>query len=263
VFKEVRRSKVNLFLEGKVALVTGAGGQSGFGRTIALTLAREGCDLVVNYNKNAAGAQKTAAEIKALGRNVIIVKANVCDSPSVKEMVNIAIAYFGKIDVLVNNAGGPVGMPKPFIETPEEIWDADIALNLKGTLICSRAVLDHMVPRKTGKIVNISSMHARTGGDNVCVYESAKAGVIAFTKGLAREVACYGINVNCVAPGFGLTDLTRNGPPETIKYLTEMAPLKRSTTPEDVGYSVAYFASDVSSDVTGQTLAVDGGITMY
>jgi 3-oxoacyl-[acyl-carrier protein] reductase len=254
---------MNLCLQGKIALVTGAGGQAGFGKAIALTLAKEGCDLVIHYNKNAAGAQQTVADIKALGRNVIAVKANVCSSKEVKEMVNIALSYFGKIDILVNNAGGPVGMPRPFIETSEETMDADIALNLKSTLLCSRAVLDHMVPRKTGKIVNISSMHARTGGDNVCVYESAKAGVIAFTKGLAREIAKYGIHVNCVAPGFGLTDLTRNGPPETIKFLTEMSPLKKSTAPEDVAYAVAYFASDISSDVTGQTLAVDGGLTMY
>jgi NAD(P)-dependent dehydrogenase (short-subunit alcohol dehydrogenase family) len=163
---------------------------------------------------------------------------------------------------LVNNAGGNATLV-PFIETTPADWDEDINLNLKGTLNCTKEVLVNMVPLKNGKIVNISSMHARTGGFQVCVYESAKAGVIAFTKGLALEVASLGINVNCVAPGVGLTGLTEKGGIEKINNFVKMIPLQKQTTPFDVACSVAYFASDVSSDVTGQTLAVDGGITMY
>lgn len=250
-------------LKGKVAIVTGAGGQIGFGKAIALALAKEGCNLVITFNKNAEGAQKTVDEIKTLGQDIIAVKVDVRNSAEVEDMVKSALKHFRKIDILVNNAGGPTNLPMPFIETSETDWDNDIELNLKGTLICSKAVLKHIISRKQGKIINISSMSARTGGLNVTIYESAKAGVIAFTKGLALEVASSGINVNCVAPGFGLTELGRNIPKEILNSMLKTIPLKRTTTPEDVGHAVTYFASDISSDITGQTLAVDGGTTMY
>jgi 3-oxoacyl-[acyl-carrier protein] reductase len=253
---------MDLGLKGKVAIVTGAGGQIGFGRGIALALAKEGCNLIITYNKNADGAKKTVEEIKAFGSDVIAVKTDIRNYTEVKEMVKIAINKFKNIDILVNNAGGNATLT-PFIETTPADWDQDINLNLKGTLNCTKEVLENMVPRKSGKIVNISSMHARTGGFHVCVYESAKAGVIAFTKGLALEVASLGINVNCVAPGVGLTGLTEKGGMEKIQSFVQMVPLKKQTTPIDVAAAVAYFASDISSDVTGQTLAVDGGLTMY
>lgn len=253
---------MDLGLKNKVAIVTGAGGQIGYGKGIALILAKEGCHLIVTYNKNAEGAQKTVEEIKSLNRKAIAVRVDVCNSAEVKDMVNNAIKYFGNIDILVNNAGGNANVPKPFIETTEAEWIQEIDLNLKGTLSCTKSVLEYMVPRRSGKIINISSMHARTGGMNVAVYESAKAGVIAFSKGLAQEVASSGIYVNCVAPGVGDTDLTRRGPPGLSAKFYETVPLKRGTTPGDVAYAVAYFASKVSDDVTGQTLAVDGGITM-
>lgn len=253
---------MDLKLTGNVAVVTGAGSPYGYGRAIALSLAQEGCDLVVTYHKNAEGAQKTAAEIRNLGREAMAVKADVRIGPEVKQMVNTVIARFGKIDILVNNAGGPAVSPRPFVETDESDWNQDIDLNLKGTLQCTRAVLEHMISRRRGKIINISSMSARTGAPNVCVYESAKAGVIAFTKGLAAEVAASGINVNCVAPGFGLTDLLRNMPQKELANMLSPIPLKKATTPEDVGGAVAYLASDVAVDVVGQTLAVDGGLTM-
>ncbi|MDD5704199.1 MAG: SDR family oxidoreductase, partial [Dehalococcoidales bacterium] len=197
------------------------------------------------------------------GRRAVAVKVDILNSAEVKDMVTSAIQHFGSIDILVNNAGGPAGKPRPFAETDKPEWDLNIDLNLKGTLMCTRAVLEHMLPRKSGKIVNISSMQARTGGMNVSVYESAKAGVIAFTKGLALEVASLGINVNCVAPGFGMTDLLVNVPPDILDGMLKTIPLKKATTPEDVANAVAYFASAISSNVTGQTLAVDGGLTMY
>jgi NAD(P)-dependent dehydrogenase (short-subunit alcohol dehydrogenase family) len=254
---------MDLRLKGKTAIVTGAGGQLGFGRAIALRLAEEGCDLVITYNKNADGAKTVEDEIKAYGRNVIAVKTDVRIAKEVNYMVETALNKFGKIDILVNNAGGPANLPMPFIETRESYWDMDIDLNLKGTLLCSKAVLQQMINRKQGKIINISSMAARTGGYMVSVYESAKAGVIAFTKGLALEVAQFGINVNCIAPGFGLTELGRNVSEETLKNMMKTIPLKKTTTPEDISNAVAFFASDISADITGQTLAVDGGTTMY
>jgi NAD(P)-dependent dehydrogenase (short-subunit alcohol dehydrogenase family) len=254
---------VDFGLLGKVALVIGAGGQSGFGKAIALTLVKEGCDLIITYNKNAEGAGKTVDYKKNLGRDAIAVKVDVRSGREVDNLIKVALEHFNKVDILVNNAGGPTSLPAPFIESNPSNWDMDIELNLNGTLHCSKAVLHHMISRKQGKIINISSMSARTGGKDVCVYESAKASVIAFTKGLALEVASLGINVNCVAPGFGLTELGRNVSEEILNSMLKTIPLKRTTTPEDVAYAVAYFASDVSADVTGQTLAVDGGTTMY
>jgi 3-oxoacyl-[acyl-carrier protein] reductase len=250
-------------LKGKLALITGAGSQIGFGKAIALDLAREGCDLVVTYNKNAAGAQTTVSDIRSLGHKAMAVKVDVRNGAEVKEMVDETIKQFGKIDILVNNAGGPAAPPKLFIETAASEWDQNIDVNLKGTLLCTHAVLGQMLSRKYGKIINISSMAARTGAPYVCVYESAKAAVIAFTKGLAAEVACLGINVNCVAPGFGMTDLGRGAPAGELEKLLQAIPLKRTTTPEDVSAAVVYLASDVSRDVVGQTLAIDGGTMMY
>ena len=247
-------------LKGKVALVTGAGSQIGFGKAIAVTLAKEGCDLIV-ADKDFQGVQKTADEIKKLGREAIAVKADMTSSQEVKDMVKIALTKFGKIDILVNNAGAGTP-PKFFIETTEEEWDANINLNLKGMLRCTKAVLEYMVPHKTGKIINISSLGAKTGGEHTTVYSAAKAGIISFTKGLATEVAPLGINVNCVAPGVGLTNFIKDAPKAIIDELISRTPSRKTCTPQDIANAVAYLASDVSADVIGQTLSVDGGLTM-
>jgi 3-oxoacyl-[acyl-carrier protein] reductase len=250
---------MDLGLKGKVALVTGAGSQIGFGKAIALTLAKEGCDVVVNA-LHIEGAQKTADEITALGRKSMAIIADISKKDEVKDMVAGTIKEFGKIDILVNNAGAG-SPPKPFIETTEEEWDRDIDVNLKGMLNCTKAVLPHMIARKQGKIINVSSMGGKTGGADATVYCAAKAAEINFTKGLAAEVAALGISVNCVAPGVGLTNFVRNAPPGALDHLKEKIPIKRTTTPEDIAGAVAYLASDISSDVVGQTLSVDGGLT--
>lgn len=246
-------------LSGRVAVVTGAGSQIGFGKAIALTLAREGCNLVV-VDKDIQGAEQTAKEIKDLGREVIAVKADITITKEVTDMVNIAFSKFGKIDILVNNAGAGTP-PKPFIETTEEEWDSNINLNLKGMLRCTKAVLNHMVLRKSGKIINLSSLGAKTGGDHATVYSAAKAGVMSFTKGLATEVAPYGINVNCIAPGVGLTNFVKDAPRDVLDELIRKTPSRRTSTPQDIANAVTYLASDVSIDVVGQTLSVDGGLT--
>jgi NAD(P)-dependent dehydrogenase (short-subunit alcohol dehydrogenase family) len=246
-------------LKDKVAVVTGAGSQIGFGKAIALTLAREGCNLVV-VDKDIQGAEQTAKEIKDLGREVIAVKADITITKEVNDMVNIAFSKFGKIDILVNNAGAGTP-PKPFIETTEEEWDSNINLNLKGMLRCTKAVLNHMVLRKSGKIINLSSLGAKTGGDHATVYSAAKAGVMSFTKGLATEVAPYGINVNCIAPGVGLTNFVKDAPRDVLDELIRKTPSRRTSTPQDIANAVTYLASDVSIDVVGQTLSVDGGLT--
>ncbi|MDD5701929.1 MAG: SDR family NAD(P)-dependent oxidoreductase [Dehalococcoidales bacterium] len=251
---------MDLGLTGKVALVTGAGSQIGFGKAIAVTLAREGCDLVLG-DIDLEGARQTAEIIVNLGRRAIAVKADITRSAEVKDMVKAAIDQFGRIDILVNNAGSGTP-PKLFVETTEEEWDYNIDLNLKGMLRCTKAVLEHMVPRKSGKIINISSLGAKTGGDHSTVYSAAKAGIVSFTKGLATEVAPLGINVNCIAPGVGLTNFVRNAPRDVIDELINKTPSRKTATPQDIANAVAYLASDVSIDIVGQTISVDGGLTM-
>jgi len=250
---------MDLGLTGKVALVTGAGSQIGFGKAIAVTLAREGCDLILG-DIDLEGARQTAEIIINLGRQAIAVKADITRSAEVKDMVKTAINKFGRIDILVNNAGSGTP-PKLFIETTEEEWDYNIDLNLKGMLRCTKAVLEYMVPRKSGKIINISSLGAKTGGDHATVYSAAKAGIVSFTKGLATEVAPLGINVNCIAPGVGLTNFVRNAPRDVIDELINKTPSRKTATPQDIANAVAYLASDVSIDIVGQTISVDGGLT--
>ncbi len=255
---------MDLGLQGKVALVTGAGSQIGFGKAIALTLAKEGCDIVAN-DMNLEDVKKTAAEIKALGRKAIAVKANVAESAEVGEMVETALKEFGKIDILVNNAGATPPMI-PFVEQRETDWDKSFNVNLKSQLICSQAVLPHMLERKSGKIVNISSGGAKLCGPIGESYVAAKAGVIAFTKSLAREIITSGINVNAIAPGWSKTNLgADNTPPEIKEKTYEMflaeTPIGRPTVPQDIANMVAFLSSDVASDIVGQTFSVDGGAT--
>lgn len=255
---------MDLGLKGKVALVTGAGSPIGFGRTIALTLAEEGCDIIVN-DINFEDAQKTAAEVEALGRKAIAIQADVTKSAEVNDMVKTALEKFGKIDILVNNAGATPPMI-PFVEQNEADWDKSIDINLKSQLICAKVVLPQMLERKSGKIVNISSGGAKKCGPLGESYVAAKAGVIAFSKSLALEVIASGINVNCIAPGWAKTNLGKdNTPPEVRERINEIflaeTPIGRPTVPQDIANMVAFLASDVSSDAVGQTFSIDGGTT--
>lgn len=252
---------MDLGLQGKVALVTGAGSQIGMGKAIAMTLAKEGCDIIAG-DIDFEGAKKTAAEVKALGRKAVAFKVDVTSSKEVNEMVESALTQFGKINILVNNAGAS-SHPKPFIEKTEKEWDADININLKGVLICTKAVLGHMISSKGGKIINISSIGARTGGSLGAVYNSAKAGVICFTKSIAAGVGASGINVNVITPGLVLTNFgTSFLPPGTAEKVKANVPLRRLTTTQDVANLVTFLASDAASDITGQAIGVDGGECM-
>jgi len=256
---------MDLGLKGKVALVTGAGSQTGFGKGIALTLAKEGCSVII-IDKDLEGAQKTAAEIEALGREALALFADVTRSAEVNGAVKQTIARFDKIDILVNNAGASTP-PKAFVDKTEEEWEPDINLNLKAVLICTKAVLPQMIERKSGKIINISSGVGTMGLANSSIYSAAKAGVMAFTKALAKEVIGKGINVNSVSPGLGDTGFLRSSkvlktaetPPEFTKHVNMDIPVGRMTTPQDIGNMVAFLASDVSSDIVGQIFDVDGG----
>jgi 3-oxoacyl-[acyl-carrier protein] reductase len=250
---------MELGLEGKVALITGAGSQVGFGKGIALTLAEYGCDIVAN-DIDLEGIRKTADEIKTLGRKAMVIRADVTRVTEVKDMVKQALDSFGKIDILVNNAGRTT-TPTPFVNTPEENWEIVINLNIYGVFHCTKAVLPQMIERKSGKIVNIASGAGISGMPRCVHYGATKAAIIAFTKGLAKEVISQGVNVNAVAPGVGDTNFLRTGnfPEGEIDRAVATVPSGRSTTPRDVGNMVAYLCSDLADQIVGQTFLVDGG----
>jgi len=252
---------MDLGLKDKVALITGAGSQIGFGKGIALTLARAGCDIVAN-DIDQGGAEKTAAEVEALGRKAMAIKADVTKMAEVKDMVNAVIKKFGRIDILVNNAGRTT-MPRPFVETPEKDWEIVINLNIYGVFNCTKAVLPHMLERKSGRIINISSGAGFSGSPRFVAYGASKAAIIAFTKGLSKEVASSGIRVNSIAPGIGDTNFLRtaNFPEGEMERALKMIPSGRTTTPEDVGNMVAYLASNAADNIVGQTFLVDGGMS--
>jgi 3-oxoacyl-[acyl-carrier protein] reductase len=252
---------MDLGFKGKVALVTGAGSQIGFGKTISLTLAKEGCNIAVN-DINLEDAQKTAAEVKALGRKAIAIKGDVTKKAEVQEMVKKALAEFGRIDILINNAGGlhPLG---PFLDQKEELWDKDFNLNIKGAMFCSQAVLPGMIEHKYGKIINISSSVPKMAFPGVSTYAMSKSAIYVFTRGLAKSVIQQGITVNSVAPGWAITNFDKSGPPdELIKKFLPNTPIGRGTTTQDIANAVTFLASDVSGDIVGQVICVDGGATM-
>lgn len=257
---------MDLGLKGKVALITGSGSPLGFGYAAAVTMAKEGSNIIIN-DINMATAEKSAQEIRGLGVKAIAVKADVGKSAEVEAMVKQAIAYFGKIDILVNNAGAG-GAGGPIHLTKEEDWEKSFALLLKGPMNCTKAVLPYMLERKYGKIVNISSGLGRTGAPNNSVYASCKGAVITFTRSVAAEVADKGINVNCVCPGLSATNFLRDKDgkllnPDMLVEFAKNLPLKRLTEAQDIGNMVAILCSDITGDVVGQTIGVNGGNSMY
>lgn len=246
-------------LKGKSAIITG--GAMGIGRAIVEYFAKAGANvLILDINEEAA--QKTAKEI---GSNVLAQKTDITDLSSVKHAVQKAIESFGRIDVLVNNAGWDE--IKFFLATTPEFWDKVIAINYKGVLNTTCAVLPHMVERKSGAIVNIASDAGRVGSSGEAVYAGCKAGVIAFSKTIAREHARDNIRVNVVCPGPTETPLFENLKRDETgaKILSSMdkyIPLRRLGKPEDIAPAVAFLASDEASFITGQVLSVSGGLTM-
>jgi len=250
---------MELGLKGKKALVTGAGSQIGFGRTIAVSLAKEGCDVAVN-DINLEEVQKTANEIKQLGVESLVVKADVTNGKEWETMVTSVRDAFGRIDILVNNAGGCTP-PRSFLKMTEEDWNFDININLKSTMHGTRTVLPFMIEQKSGKIVNITSGAGIHGGMFTSGYAAAKAGIIAFSMSVAKEFAPEGININCVSPGIADTGFAKNAPPGLIENAAKAAPVRRLTTPQDVANSVVFLASDAASDIIGQIIVVTGDVT--
>ncbi len=250
-------------LAGKVAIVTGGG--RGIGRAISLDLAAEGANVVI-ADLNLEDAQSTAKEVTALGRKALPFKADVTSSREVNAMVAQAIRDLGGVDILVNNAGWD--KLEPFVKSTEETWDKVIAINLKGPIICARAVLDHMIEKGSGKIISIASDAGKAGSSGEAVYGGCKAGVIGFSKTLARETARYNVNVNCVCPGPTDTPLLQSlmGSADTgakmLQAVIRAVPFKRLGRPEDIAKMVTFLASDDASYITGQAFSVNGGLTM-
>ncbi|HEY77989.1 MAG TPA: SDR family oxidoreductase [Dehalococcoidia bacterium] len=244
---------MDLKLKDKVALVTGTGSQIGYGKAIALTLAEEGCD-IISADIDFEGAKKTATAVETLGRKALAVKVDVTERAEVDDMVQQALAKFGKIDILVNNAGASI--QKPFMEMTKADWDFNINVNLYGQMNVAQAVLTHMIPRHYGRIINVSGGQ---GFPTISIYGAAKAGVVAFSQALAREVTHLGVIVNVVTPGLAKTGLTVNAPPEFLDDLIQHSSiLKRFCTPEDMAPVVAFLASDVCSYMVGQCVNLGG-----
>jgi 3-oxoacyl-[acyl-carrier protein] reductase len=245
------------FLDNKVSVITGAA--RGIGRAIALRLAEHGSDMVVS-DIDMAGAHGVAKEIEALGRKAFAVESNVSIKQNAEALVEAAVIEFGKIDVFVNNAG--ITRDNLIMRMDEAEWDAVIAVNLKGTFNCIKAVTRPMMKQRNGKIINISSIVGVMGNAGQANYCASKAGVIGLTKSAAKELAPRNVQVNAVAPGYIESDMTKNLP-ETIResYLS-IIPLKRPGAPEDVANVVLFLASPLSDYITGQVLHVDGGMLM-
>jgi 3-oxoacyl-[acyl-carrier protein] reductase len=247
-------------LEGRVALITGAG--SGIGEATALLFASEGAAIAVN-DINLSSAEKTTDTIKRMGRKAITVKADVADENEVRTMVERTINELGGVHILVNNAG--IGGAGPVLESSAETWDRINAVNLRGPFLCSREAGRWMVSQKAGKILNISSIAALRFRSNMSAYASAKAGLVNFTRALALEWAPYHINVNCIIPGGIDTPMTRaHLGTLTDQQIKEFIPLGRIGRPEDIAKAALFLVSDDASFITGVALPVDGGeLTRY
>jgi 3-oxoacyl-[acyl-carrier protein] reductase len=246
-----------LKLAGKVALVTGAA--QGIGKAVALLLARNGAEIIVS-DINLEKAEETAKEVQALGRKALAIKVDVAKLDDVEKMVGAILARFGQVDILVNNAG--IARDKLILRMTEEDWDAVLNINLKGTFNCTKAVVRHMSKQRSGKIVNIASVVGEMGNAGQGNYAASKAGVIGFTKTIAREFAQRGINVNAIAPGYIETPMTDALPDKAKEELKRLIPMDRLGKPEDVAEAVLFLVSEASSYITGQVLNVNGGIYM-
>jgi 3-oxoacyl-[acyl-carrier protein] reductase len=247
-----------MLLVEKTALVTGA--SRGIGRAAALELAKAGAKVAVNFAGNRAAAEEVVSLIEAAGGQAMLVQADVGNAADVEAMVKAVVERFGKIDILVNNAG--ITRDNLIMRMKEEDWDAVIHTNLKGIFNCTKAVSKLMMKQRYGRIINMASVVGVMGNAGQANYAAAKAGVIGFTKSMAKELASRNITVNAVAPGYISTDMTANLPEQARLDLQSQIPLQRLGTPEDVATAVLFLVSPGADYITGQTLHVDGGMVM-
>ncbi len=245
-----------MVLNDSVAIVTGSG--RGIGRAIALELARAGAKVVVNYAGRSDKAEETVELIREAGGESLAVQADVSQSEDVDRLIQTTLAHFGKVDILVNNAG--ITRDSLLLRMKEADWDAVLATNLKGVFLCTKAVSKGMLKQRAGAIVNISSVVGLSGNVGQANYAAAKAGIIGFSKSIAKEFAPRGIRVNVVAPGYINTDMTETLPEGVRSEVLRAIPLGRIGNPEDVAKVVRFLVSPEASYITGQTLCVDGGM---
>lgn len=252
----------SLSLAGKTAIVTGAGrGGRGIGRGIAVALAEAGADVVITARTNIADAEAVVEAVNALGRRGFAVTCDVADAESVEQMVRKSQEVLGHLDILVNNAG--ITKDTLLLRMDEAAWDSVIDTNLKGTFLCTRAVAKVLLKQKTaGRIISITSVMGLVGNPGQANYSASKAGIIGFTRTVARELGSRGITVNAIAPGFIETQMTDALPEAGKNDILRRVPLARLGTPEDVGAAAAFLASAAAGYITGQVLTVDGGMTV-
>jgi 3-oxoacyl-[acyl-carrier protein] reductase len=242
----------------KVAIVTGA--SRGIGRAIAIELGSLGARVVVNYKTSADAAAEVVKEINDSGSDAIAIQADVSDFEQAKELIKQGIEHFGELHILVNNAG--ITRDGLIMTMSEDDWDAVTTTNLKSTFNCSKAAVRHMMRKRNGRIINITSISGMMGNAGQTNYSASKAGQMGFTKALAREVASRNITVNAVAPGFIETDIWETVPEDIQTGLMDVIPLGRVGAPEEVAKAVAFLASDEAAYITGHILNVDGGMAM-
>lgn len=244
--------------ESKTALVTGA--SRGIGRAIALELARNGINVAVNYAGSEAKANEVVDEIKALGREAFAVQADVSDSDSVSAMVKETVERFGRLDILINNAG--ITKDNLLMRMKDSEWDDVININLKGVFLTTKAVTRQMMKQRYGRIINIASIVGVSGNPGQANYVAAKAGVIGLTKTAAKELSSRNITVNAIAPGFITTDMTDKLTEDVKNEMLKQIPLARFGEASDIAHTAVFLASEKSSYITGQTIHVDGGMVM-
>lgn len=245
-------------IDGKIALITG--GSRGIGRAIALRLAREGTKVAINYKTNDSAAQSVVNAVAEMDGEAMAVAADVSQGTAVEAMVKRVVDSWGSIDILVNNAG--VIHDSLLMRMTEEVWDEVINTNLKGAFNCTKAVLRFMVRKRWGRVINVVSVVGLEGNPGQSNYAASKAGIIAFSRSIAKEVASRNITVNAVAPGYIATEIVANLAPEFKELILSRIPQNRFGTVEDVANMVGYLASEEANYITGEVIRIDGGIEL-
>ena len=249
---------MDLLIEKKTVLVTGA--VRGIGRATAELFARSGYNVLINYRTSEEAALSLCGMLEKEGLSAAVFRADVTDRAAVEAMVDYCVARFGGIDVLVNNAG--LAQTKLFVDIKEAEWDEILAVNLKGVYLCTREALRHMLPKKQGKIINISSIWGLVGGACEAHYSAAKAGVIGLTKALAKELGPSGIQVNCIAPGAVATGMLAGYTKEELDELRHQTPLQRLGRPEEIAACALFLVSEAADFITGQVISPNGGLVV-